>query len=67
MKRIQQYDIFEVSIKDVTDVRLVEYCGIFTNGNTEKVIPAFKSGEKEYTVRFMPDETGIWSYRIEIV
>lgn len=66
MKRVQQYDIFEVSIKDVTDARLVEYCGIFIKGNTKKVIPAFKSGEKEYTLRFMPGETGIWSYRIEI-
>ncbi|MGC6176865.1 DUF5605 domain-containing protein [Lacrimispora sp. 38-1] len=66
MKRIQQYDIFEVSIKDIANAGLVEYCGIFTKGNIKKVIPAFKYREKEYMVRFMPDQTGIWSYRITL-
>lgn len=66
MKNVQQYDLFEVTVKDVEDAGLVEYCGIFTKGNTEKVIPAFKSNEKEYTVRFMPEETGIWDYKIEL-
>ena len=27
---------------------------------------AYKSGDNQYTVRFMPEEVGIWQYRIEL-
>ena len=66
MKKIQQYDLFKAIITTTANSRLVEYCGFFTNRNVKRVIPAFKSGEKEYTVRFMPEETGMWQFQISL-
>ena len=64
MKKIERYDLFEIEIKDVEDAGLVEYCAEFTNGDVKKMIPAFRSTAGIYKVRFMPEQTGIWKYRI---
>lgn len=66
MNRIQQYGLFEAKITDVRNVETVKSCGVFSKGDTIKVVSAFMSNESEYTLRFMPEETGIWSYCIEL-
>ncbi len=66
MERIQQYDLFEVKVAGVYNVGTVKSCGVFSKGATKKVVSAYRSNEAEYTLRFMPAETGIWSYCIEL-
>lgn len=64
--KIEKYGIFETEISDVKSAGLLEHCAVFTNGAKEIHIPAFKNGEDRSLVRFMPQETGLWHYRITL-
>ena len=64
---IEQYGVFEAELQGRTDGNpFVEYevKGIFTNGEESWTVSGFYDGNGRYVVRFMPEETGEYSYRI---
>lgn len=66
MKQIEKYNVFEIAVNTREVSGLVEGCAAFTNGKTEKKVPAFKNGTGKYIVRFMPQEEGVWDYQISL-
>lgn len=66
MKKIEKYNMFEMTVSTTEVSGLVEPCAVFTNGKTKKSVPAFKNGTGKYTVRFMPQEEGVWEYQISL-
>lgn len=63
--RVERWRIYEIVLKGVskgnpfTDVQL---SAIFTNGKNIKTVSGFYDGNGKYKIRFMPDETGSWTY-----
>lgn len=66
MKKVEKYDVFEISVDNIKPSGLVEDGAVFKNGEDRKHVPAFKNGIGKYTVRFMPDNEGIWDYQISL-
>lgn len=63
MKVIEQYQLFETVIKNADNASNVESGVVFECNEARRQIAAYKSDENAYTLRFMPDKTGIWNYR----
>ena len=68
---VEKYDIVELSIDGVKGLGLVENCGVFSNGENELHICAFKckdgsNGSADYKLRFCPMSTGHWEYHISL-
>jgi Domain of unknown function (DUF5060)/Domain of unknown function (DUF5605)/Protein of unknown function (DUF4038) len=65
---VEQWGIFELTLpgpadgNPFTDVRL---SARFTDGAKTVTAAGFYDGDGIYRVRFMPDHTGVWSYRTE--
>jgi len=66
MKKIEKYHLFEVLITDVCNAEIVEYCAVFEKDGIKKEVPAYKRARDEYIVRFMPEDTGKWTYHIHL-
>lgn len=66
MRKVEKYGIFEAAFNETGAKAAVTGEALFTHGETEKKVSAFKNKEGEYIVRFMPQEEGIWSYQITI-
>lgn len=67
MKRVERFDIFELLLKgeEPADSRVVVDCSaVFKNGDQRFTINGFYNGNREYKIRFMPQEQGIWRYEI---
>lgn len=65
MKQIEKYDNFQVTINNFPKAGLVEYCAVLINGAQQQTIPVYRSGENQYTLSFMPQATGLWTYHIK--
>lgn len=61
-----KYGIFEVNLGNVPDAALVAYCAEFELDGKRTTVPAFRNGENEHLVRFMPEEAGRWRYAIRL-
>ena len=63
--KIEKWHIFEITLKGEAkgnpfiDVKLT---ADFSNGTVKKTITGFYDGNGIYKIRFMPQETGSWSY-----
>lgn len=64
MKRIEQYRVFEVSVK--VEKKNAQIKAIFTNGDIKKEVKGFYNGNESYMIRFMPEVIGAWKYSIFI-
>lgn len=71
MERIGQYGMFEKSFRCVHQEAVLSSCGRFVlteaDGEEEAVqVSAFRTGEGQFTVRFMPWRQGLWRYEIAV-
>lgn len=66
MVQIEKFEKFEVSFEVKEKINAVEFFAEFTNENEFKNVAIFKNKENEYLLRFMPEETGKWSYKIKL-
>lgn len=64
MKKVEKYDMIEFEVPSCEGALLIENCGAFFIGETKKYVSAFADGNGQYKLRFMPDQTGIWEYKI---
>lgn len=69
MKEIAKYDLFEIFFEDFSKEQETEIvyrdCAEFIHASgIRKKISAFRSGEHRFTIRFLPEEEGIWKYEI---
>ncbi len=70
MKETAKYDFFECSFSELSEKEKQEIvlrdCAEFVHetGKVQKNISAFRKGEDLFAVRFMPEEEGVWEYRI---
>lgn len=64
-EKIEKWRLFEITLaaqhngNPFTDVQL---SADFSNGTTKKTVTGFYDGNGVYKIRFMPQETGIWTY-----
>jgi hypothetical protein len=68
MQRVEQWDIFELSLSGPDDGNPfvdVELFATFTQGDQFHRIRGFYDGDGVYRLRFMPDAPGEWEYRTE--
>jgi hypothetical protein len=62
---VERWGLYEIALEGpsagnpFTEVRLT---GIFSNGAETKEVPGFYDGEGIYRIRFMPSETGRWTF-----
>lgn len=71
MLQISKYEIFEIGLDNTgLDKAVEEKAAVFefsslSPGERERVeLPAFRCGEGDYRIRFMPMREGTWCYRI---
>lgn len=67
MNKVERFGMFELVLNGKEPARShveVDCLAIFTNGDQQVRIKGFYNGNSEYRVRFMPQERGIWSYKI---
>ena len=63
--KVEKWRIFEIVLNGeskenpFTDVKLG---AVFTNGETTKTVTGFYDGKGIFKIRFMPQETGAWTY-----
>ncbi len=63
--RVEKWQVFELTLKGSSvgnPFTEVQFSAEFSNGNLKRVIQGFYDGNGIYKVRFMPQETGTWSY-----
>ncbi len=71
MRNIAEYDFFEVSFSDGSQKNRQEIvlkdCAEFVHetGKIRRKVSAFRKEEDLFAVRFMPEEEGVWNYRIQ--
>lgn len=63
MEQIEKYGVFELRVADVNQTEPTLECLVFQKGDRQIPASAFQNLRNEYLVRFMPDETGVWTYR----
>lgn len=66
MKTIEKYDIFEIQLPGKIETLTLDGCGVFINQENEEMASAFADGYGGLKVRFMPQHTGRWKYRINL-
>jgi hypothetical protein len=62
---VEQWGLFEVSLKGPADGNPfvdVELSAVFRQGATAITVTGFYDGDGTYRIRFMPPQTGAWSY-----
>lgn len=65
-RKVEKYGIFEIEMRNVSSQKLLDGHAVFVRGDrTIKVRPFFKN-EGVYAARFLPDEEGVWTYRMKI-
>lgn len=63
--KVEKWRIYEIVLKGTTKTNPftdVQLSAQFSNGKTVKTVSGFYDGNGIYKIRFMPQETGIWSY-----
>ena len=69
MEQIRKYGQFEyrylVDKSESDSLSLTYPAAVFSKDNRKLEVSAFRSNDSEYTVRFMPDEEGIWTYSVK--
>lgn len=63
--KVEKWRVFEISFKGTAKgnpFTEVQFSAEFSNGTHKKTVPGFYDGNGLYKIRFMPDETGEWSY-----
>ncbi len=64
---IEQWDIFELCLSGPASPNPfteVEVLGTFRHGGTTRRVRGFYDGDGTYRIRFMPGQTGDWSYAV---
>ena len=68
-KKIIQGTVFEISFetkkKYVNPFYDVEVNVVFRKGEQKWVVPAFWAGKNKWTVRFTPQDIGVYTYQVE--
>ena len=62
---VEKWRVFEITLKGSNagnPFTEVQVGAVFTNGKFKKTVQGFYNGNSIYKIRFMPEETGIWSY-----
>lgn len=62
---IEKWRVFELTLKGTSKgnpFTEIQLSAEFTNGNQKKIIHGFYDGNGIYKIRFMPPETGTWSW-----
>jgi hypothetical protein len=65
-QKVEKWGRFEVSFKYISDGNAFiddSLTAIFSNRKKDVTVRGFHDGDGIYTIRFMPSETGIWSYK----
>lgn len=68
MQRVEQWDIFELTLTGPADGNPfveVDLFATFTRPGRRQRVRGFYDGDGTYRVRFMPDRPGEWDYRTE--
>lgn len=69
MEKVALWNYIDISVQCLTTLNpynAVSVTGVFTHKDgTKKVLKGFWNGKREWIVRFAPDKTGVWSYKIE--
>lgn len=71
MRETAEYDFFEISFSDNTGKNsreiVLKDCAEFVQetGNIHRKVSAFRKEEHLFAVRFMPEEEGVWNYKIQ--
>lgn len=66
--KVERWDYYEITLNGpaaenpYTDIHIN---ATFHNGDSHMTVSGFYNGEGVYKIRFMPSETGIWSYQTE--
>ena len=63
--KVEKWRIYEIILKGTTKTNPftdVQLSAKFSNGKTVKTVSGFYDGNGIYKIRFMPQETGVWSY-----
>ena len=66
LQKVEQWDRFELPLQykyngnSFTDIRL---SAVFHNQDTSIAVSGFYDGDNIFRIRFMPVETGVWSYK----
>jgi len=59
VKNVTKYRVFKLRLQ-IAD----EHAATFTLGGNTQSVKGFRTGDGEYVVRFMPNETGVWQYSV---
>src|ERR1035437_10746737 len=65
INKVEKWRIYEIVLKGTTKTNPftdVQLSAKFSNGKNVKTVSGFYDGNGIYKIRFMPQETGTWSY-----
>ncbi|MCL6601258.1 MAG: DUF5060 domain-containing protein [Paenibacillus sp.] len=68
MNKIERYEMFELQLTGNNPIGShvnVDCEAEFTNGEIKVTVKGFYSGNDAYKIRFMPQETGVWKYKVQ--